>query len=73
MRWLEGDAMWLLDVLRHPEHPDAPSRLAAVGQFFAAFARRSGYDYWDRHDLRPALRQARQAPGMLRSKVRPKG
>lgn len=60
MRWLPGDVSWLLEALASPEHPDAPSRGAAVAIFLRDFFRRSGYDFWDRNDARPALVRARQ-------------
>jgi hypothetical protein len=61
MRWLQGDLQWLADALRDPKHPDAPGRIRAVGTFLGEFVRRPGYDYWDRDDVRPALRSARIA------------
>lgn len=54
MRHLKGDVGWLKEALRDPGHPDAPPRAAAIASFLAAFARPSGYDYWDRHDPAPA-------------------
>jgi predicted ATP-grasp superfamily ATP-dependent carboligase len=55
MRWLPGDVRWLVEALRCPAHPDAPSRHSAVATFLRDFCRRSGYDWWDRDDTRPAL------------------
>ncbi len=54
MRHLKGDVGWLKESLRDPQHPDAPSRAVAIASFAAAFARPSGYDYWDRGDPAPA-------------------
>jgi predicted ATP-grasp superfamily ATP-dependent carboligase len=54
MRHLKGDVGWLKEALRDPGHPDAPPRTTAIASFLAAFARPSGYDYWDRGDPAPA-------------------
>jgi len=59
MRWFGGDVAWLRTALADSGHPDVPSRPAAIGAFFAGFGLRTGYDYLDRHDPRPALRAAR--------------
>ncbi len=67
MRWLEGDLNWLAEAVAHPEHPDAPPRPVRV--FLKEFARPAGFDYWDRKDVRPVLRQvtrdARAAIGRI--------
>ena len=55
MRWLAGDARWLAAALANPEHPDAPSRAAAIAMFIAEFLRPAGYDYVAHDDLAPAL------------------
>jgi len=69
MRWLEGDVMWLAEALRRPEQPDAPRRVAAVARFIADFARPTGYDYWNRRDLRPALCQATRSLRRTRAAI----
>jgi predicted ATP-grasp superfamily ATP-dependent carboligase len=61
MRWLGGDLSWLRSVCNQQPGPDVPSRGEAVRMFAAGFVRRSGYDYVDRRDLRPALVAARGA------------
>jgi predicted ATP-grasp superfamily ATP-dependent carboligase len=58
MRWLGGDLSWLRTVLADPSHPDVPSRAVAIRTFLADFTRRSGYDYFDWRDLRPAVKAA---------------
>jgi len=69
MRFLQGDVEWLKEALRDPGHPDAPRPTAAIATFLAAFARRTGYDYWDRNDPAPAAlvasRVARSLPGRI--------
>lgn len=75
MRWLAGDALWVAQALTQPGgHPDLPSRPGAVAAFFASFLRRSGYDYVDRGDPRPALSAfvsgARRGPAKLLRFVR---
>ena len=55
MRYLYGDVQWLLENLRRRGRPDSVAPVRAVGMFAGEFFRRDGYDYVDRHDLRPAL------------------
>jgi predicted ATP-grasp superfamily ATP-dependent carboligase len=56
MRWLGGDLRWLWASVSDPGHPDSVPPARAVGAFAATFGRRYGYDYLDRHDLRPVVR-----------------
>ena len=55
MRWLGGDLEWLAETLRAPNRPDATPRTSATATFLRDFARRSAYDYADRHDPLPAV------------------
>jgi cation diffusion facilitator CzcD-associated flavoprotein CzcO/predicted ATP-grasp superfamily ATP-dependent carboligase len=77
MRWLGGDLEWLEHAMQRPGEPDVPSRGRALGVFFGDFARRTGYDYVDWHDMRPAVRAVRGAGhayrGRARAKVRSSG
>jgi len=71
MRHLKGDVGWLKEALRDPGHPDAPPRVTAIVSFLAAFARPSGYDYWDRGDPAPAaLLASRVVRGLPRRIVK---
>jgi predicted ATP-grasp superfamily ATP-dependent carboligase len=74
LRWLHGDVEWLREVRRHPQHPDAPGSLSALGAFIAEFIRPVGYDYWDRRDPGPAARiasrVARSIPGQIARRLR---
>ncbi len=71
IRHLKGDVGWLKEAVRDPAHPDAPTRAVAIASFLAAFARPSGYDYWDRADPAPAaLIAARVARGLPRRIVK---
>ncbi len=70
MRWLQGDVRWLLEALQDPGQPDSPGRRGALRGFFGAFGTRTGYDYWDRHDLRPVAREARRLAGRMAGMVR---
>ncbi len=56
MRWMGGDIEWLQTAFTQPGRPDVPGRRAAVATFMRDFARPSGYDYLDRHDLGPAMK-----------------
>ena len=55
MRWLGGDLSWLMSALRGVPEPDVPSRGAAVRAFVGDCARRTGYDYLQLGDPRPAV------------------
>jgi predicted ATP-grasp superfamily ATP-dependent carboligase len=71
MRHLKGDVGWLKEAVRDPGHPDAPPRAVAIATFLGAFARPSGYDYWDFRDPRPAALVAwRVARGLPRRSIK---
>jgi predicted ATP-grasp superfamily ATP-dependent carboligase len=74
MRYLKGDVSWLKEALRDPQHPDAPRPAVALASFLAGFGRRTGYDYWDRGDPRPAAlvasRVTRALPGRVARAIR---
>jgi predicted ATP-grasp superfamily ATP-dependent carboligase len=74
MRHLKGDVGWLKEAVRDPGHPDAPRPAVAVARFLGAFARPSGYDYFDRADPAPAVliasRVARALPGRVLRRLR---
>jgi len=74
MRHLAGDVGWLKEAVRDSGHPDAPRPAMALARFLAAFARPSGYDWFDRADPAPAAliasRVVRALPGRLLRKLR---
>jgi predicted ATP-grasp superfamily ATP-dependent carboligase len=54
MRWLAGDVRWVIDSVRGQDRPDAQPIGRVLWAFTRDFARRSGYDYITRDDVRPA-------------------
>jgi predicted ATP-grasp superfamily ATP-dependent carboligase len=58
-RWLRGDMRWLRDNWRSSGRPDTVSRARGLWIFGSEFARTRYYDYFDRHDLRPAMAELR--------------
>jgi predicted ATP-grasp superfamily ATP-dependent carboligase len=54
VRWLGGDVRWLVDTVRAQGRPDVFPVGRALWEFSRDFARRGGYDYMTRDDLRPA-------------------
>ena len=58
-RWLRGDMRWLRDNWRASGRPDTVSRPRALWIFGSEFTRTRYYDYFDRHDLRPAMAELR--------------
>ena len=61
MRWLGGDTAWLYQAFVARPGPDIPRRSAALLEFVADFGRRTGYDYIESGDLRPAAAAAGRA------------
>jgi predicted ATP-grasp superfamily ATP-dependent carboligase len=55
MRYFGGDLQWLIENMRRQGRPDSTPRIRALAMFMAEFFRRDGYDYVDRHDLKPAV------------------
>jgi hypothetical protein len=54
MRWLGGDLKWVLDNARFHPRPDTIGGRRALEVFLGDFRYRTGYDYVDVRDLRPA-------------------
>jgi predicted ATP-grasp superfamily ATP-dependent carboligase len=69
MRWLGGDIRWLVDTVRAQGRPDAFTRGRAVWSFVRDFTRRTGYDFVERDDLRPAAVASRAALGLTARNV----
>jgi cation diffusion facilitator CzcD-associated flavoprotein CzcO len=69
MRWLCGDASWLLESFRTQGRPDIVSRRRAATTFVTDFARPASYDYIDGSDPAPALAAVRVAAGKAKSRV----
>jgi predicted ATP-grasp superfamily ATP-dependent carboligase len=65
-RWLHGDIRWLRDNFEQTGRPDGMPRTKAALTFAAEFFRTRHYDYFDRHDLRPALAEMRYTASVLR-------
>jgi predicted ATP-grasp superfamily ATP-dependent carboligase len=55
VRWLAADIKWLFDNGRQRSAPDAVPTRASLSSFFADFRKPTSYDYFDAHDLTPAL------------------
>jgi predicted ATP-grasp superfamily ATP-dependent carboligase len=55
VRWLAADVKWLLDNARQQGAPDTVASRDAVSSFFKDFRKQTSYDYFNAHDLRPAL------------------
>lgn len=55
LRWLAGDASWLMENLQRHGRPDSVPRGKAFAAFVGEFFRRDSYDFFDRKDMRPAV------------------
>jgi hypothetical protein len=58
MRYLEGDFLTTLQTLVERGRPGVTPPPQAIAEFIAAFFVPTGYDYFDRQDLRPVLTAA---------------
>jgi hypothetical protein len=56
-RWLAGDMRWLWDGVLHPGLPDSVSPGRGLWTFTSEFFRTRHYDFVDRRDMRPAVRE----------------
>lgn len=58
-RWLQGDLRWLMENQQRAGRPDTVSRIRSCWIFVAEFARTRHYDYFDLHDVKPAMAELR--------------
>jgi predicted ATP-grasp superfamily ATP-dependent carboligase len=58
-RWLHGELRWLRDNHDRSGRPDSVSRGRGLWTFLAEFGRTFSYDYFDWHDLGPAIAEMR--------------
>jgi predicted ATP-grasp superfamily ATP-dependent carboligase len=77
LRWLTGDARWLVETIRRPGRPDSVPAGRALATFVAEFARRDYYDLFDLGDPLPAVaeigRVAEKAIARMANKLKANG
>lgn len=68
-RWLHGELRWLRDNHSRAGRPDSVSRRRGLWTFLTEFARTHSYDYFDVHDLGPAIAEMRYTITMVRKSL----
>jgi hypothetical protein len=67
---LHGDLRWLRDNYSRAGRPDSISRAQAIWTLVSEFARTRRYDYFDLHDLAPAIAEMRYTMAVILKSLR---
>lgn len=69
-RWVHGDLRWLRDNFGRTGRPDSMPRGRGVWTFATEFIRTRHYDYFDLHDIRPAVAELRYTAAIIGKSMR---